>query len=302
MEDLHAEVWLPQRRLEDEGPPPEPGTMSWLDHHLVRYGAMLVAAAGPLLHLPPLTTVTAMALLHRLYSVSAYTDIEVWFAAPAALLAASKMQPESPPADLPDVVQVMHHLLQACVTGDKESPHSLDLFCQKFRKLGSRVAHAERELLRASGFVPVVVLPHKFILNMLNMLDLMPGKVEAEPGPSSVPPLPDRVAANDAAAAALRSDLASNAIRVANDAHLTRVCLCLAPHEIAAGAVAYACVEASIALPLEWSLLFDVKPKVVDAFGSWMDRLYMLPPPVYENVADSKEIEFRTLHAFYHES
>ena len=307
MEMEEEQRWLEKRPLADEPPPPAADVISWIDHDLVRYGGVLVRTFASALELPHRVSMVAAGLLHRLYSVSSYTAIDVWFAASAAVLAASKVDHETPPLELPEVVALSHYLLEEA-SGSYAEP--LDPFSTKFRKFGSRIAHAERELLRASGFLASFPLPHRHILLFLDAAGLSPAPA---PPPSADPPT-EGVSAlgggggdedeeedeEEDQSAALCRAVSEMALSVGNDAFLSRIPLCMTSIELGASAVAYAAHEHGITLPPEWFDAVGVSEQTACAFARWMTRLYSLSPPLYSNVANNKEPEFHKLHNLNH--
>jgi len=143
-----------------------------------------------------------------------------------------------------------------------DSSPILDMSTMFFYQLRQAVLKAERLILEKLGFNTFVELPHKFLLNYLNVLGL-----------------------------AKNRELAQTAWNYMNDSMRTVACVRFQPEVIATAAIFRAASALNISMhetPTPWWTLFDTCLEDIEHVCWLLTRLYDHPTPKYVQVAKAE--------------
>lgn len=146
------------------------GLDSQYEYELRILGTELVQTSGILLKLPQVAMATGQVLFQRFYYSKSFVRHKMEMTAMACILLASKI--EEAPRRIRDVVNVFNHMRQVRA-GLTPQPILLD---QNYINLKAKIIRAERQLLKELGFCVHVKHPHKFIVTLLQVLDLKGNK------------------------------------------------------------------------------------------------------------------------------
>lgn len=153
-----------------------------------------------------------------------------------------------------------------------EASPVLDMSTMFFYQLRQSILRAERLILEKLGFNTFVELPHKFLLNYLNVLGL-----------------------------AKNQELAQTAWNYMNDSMRTVACVRFLPEAIATAAIFRAASTLNISLheePTPWWTLFETSLEDIEHVCWLLTRLYANPTPKYEKVTENDAAPIPTLKEF----
>ncbi|XP_015793613.1 cyclin-L1 [Tetranychus urticae] len=133
-------------------------------------GTELIQTAGILLKLPQIAMATGQVLFQRFYYSKSFVRHKMEITAMACTLLASKI--EEAPRRIRDIINVFNHI-RLVRAGLPAQPVLLD---QTYIELKNEIIYKERQLLKETGFCVHMKHPHKFIVTLLQILDLKDNK------------------------------------------------------------------------------------------------------------------------------
>jgi hypothetical protein len=158
----------------------------------------------------------------------------------AALLLACKI--EECPRKIHDIIQVFYYLIYT-----RPLIKPLNIHSNQFQEFKSTLVHVERHVLKTLGFHVHFILPHGFLMNMCNALDLTQSK-----------------------------EILQSAWNYANDAFYTTAVTTYPAHIIACAAINKSCQRHHHALSLDppWYPLFDAALSDLEDISDQLDVFY----------------------------
>ncbi|KAH3745863.1 arginine-rich cyclin 1 [Pelomyxa schiedti] len=222
------------------------------------YSCELIQEAGIMLKIPQVTMGTGQVLFHRFFTQQSMRDYDPVNIARSSLFLACKIVecPKHPQT----VLTVWHHLLQ------KKNGQTIDTLMpgsNLYSEMREDLIKNEHNILRELGFMMYVELPHKFILNYLNLLE---GSKE----------------------------LGQSAWNYANDSLRTSLCIRYQAEVIAVACIFMAAERVGVTLPItpdfSWWELFDVSLEEIQQFKEIMTSLYKLGKPRKVDLSKRTEI------------
>ncbi|PRP87526.1 hypothetical protein PROFUN_00737 [Planoprotostelium fungivorum] len=227
------------------------------------YACEMIQDAGILLKLPQVTIATAQVLLQRFYYRSSLARHCSKSAAISSLFLACKVA--ETPRKTRDLLNVFHRLL--CRSQEKREEEKkggeitfLEVGGQEYWKLKNDCINTERFMLKELGFIVYVVLPYKYIIFFIKLLDAPP-------------------------------EVRQRTWNYVNDSLRTPACVVFGPEVVAAACIYMAARDLSVPLPESpspWYLLFETSLDQITQVCWHIQQLYKMAPAQYINTRSDR--------------
>jgi hypothetical protein len=272
--DNHQNICVTSLEIE-QSPSRLDGIDASTENLLRNFGCELIDDAGHLLELPQVAVATAQTLFHRFYCAESFAQHNVEIMAIASIFLAAKleecMRSMRSTLSVYSCIRYRRLLAESGKTSTEPAP-VLDMSTMYFHQLRQAVIRAERLILERLGFNTYVELPHKFLLNYLNVLQL-----------------------------AKNQELAQTAWNYMNDIMRTVACVQFKPEVLATAAIFRAAFSLKISMheePTPWWSLFDATLEKIEHICWLITQLYENPTPKLIDVLKKPSFEPSSFEAY----
>jgi len=202
----------------------------------------------------------AQLMLHRFFCRKSMQEYRVSYVILTCLFIAAKA--DEAPRRFMDICNVFDRVIKRHTSSPTEVVFPKFLAPETYARWDTRVQQTELLVLKELGYMVYCDLPHKFVCNFVNVLDL-------------------------------DQDCAQLVWNYCSDSMRTTLCVRVLPHRIACGCVYLAARVQKIALPNDWYLLFESSEYDCCEVAGELQLLYQMVNDCDENGDDMKKSRFK---------